>query len=190
MGIDKEIGQPRLAGIVLVVVLAVGGMVLGWLVLLPRIFRRNRDLMLRLGPFRRFLKSYNDMTRKISGTQRSSWGLVTHVGRRSGRVYQTSLGTYPYGDGFLLPLGYGTHTDWYRNMMAAGTCTLVWKGHTYQLERPEVISGPEAMRAWPARDRILLRLAGMHDFVWLHQRKQQAMESPQVEAPAQHTAAP
>ena len=133
----------------LVVALAVGGVVLTWLVLLPRIFRRNRDLLLRLGPFKRFLTTYNNLTRKISGTQRSSWGLLTHVGRRSGRIYQTSLGTNLYGDGFLLPLGYGPHTDWYRNLMAAGVGTLGWKGSTYWLERPELISGPEAIRAWP-----------------------------------------
>ena len=178
MGIDKRTGGQRLAGMMEVVVLALGGTVLAWLVVFPRVFRRNRDLLLGLGPFKRFLTTYNDMTRKISGTERSSWGLLTHVGRRSGRTYQTSLGTCPYGDGFLLPLGYGTRTDWYRNLMAAGTCTLGWKGRTYQLERPELISGPEPMRAWRPRERILLRLAGMHDFVWLHQIKEQATEPP------------
>ena len=178
MAIGKRIGG--------VVVLAVGGMALAWLVLLPRIFRRNRDLRLKRGPVKKFLTSYNDMTRKISGTQRSSWGLLTHVGRRSGRVYQTSLGTNAYGDGFLLPLGYGPHTDWYRNLMAAGVGTLTWKGRTYQLARPELISGPEAMRAWPIRDRILLHLAGMHDFVWLHESQEQATEPPQLTSPAQH----
>jgi deazaflavin-dependent oxidoreductase (nitroreductase family) len=189
MGTDKQIGRHRLAGVVLLVVLALGGLVLTWLVLLPRIFRRNRDLLLALGPVRTLLKRYNDMTGKISGTERSSWGLLTHVGRRSGLSYQTSLGTHPYDDGFLLPLGYGTHTDWYRNVMAAGACTLAWKGRTYRLERPELISGPEAIRAWPIRDRILLRLAGMHDFVWLHQSKQHATDSPHMESPAQHAAA-
>ena len=185
MRTDQQIGQHRLAGIVLVIVLALGGLALSWLVLLPRIFRRNRDLLLGLGPFRMLLKRYNDRARKISGTQRSSWGLVTHVGRRSGLTYQTSLGTHPYDDGFLLPLGYGTHTDWYRNVMAAGACTLAWKGRIYQLERPELISGPEAMRAWPIRDRILLRLAGIHDFVRLHQSREQATESPAQQAAAQ-----
>jgi deazaflavin-dependent oxidoreductase (nitroreductase family) len=165
MGIDKQIGGHRLGGTVLVVAMVLGGMVLTWLVLLPRIVRRHRDL-LRLG----IAKRYNDMTRKTSGTSRSSWGLLTHVGRRSGRTYQTSLGTYPYGDGFLLPLGYGTQTDWYRNIMAAGTCALAWKGQTYQLERPEIISGPKVLHAWPVWDRIVLRLAGIHDFVWLHGR--------------------
>ena len=169
---DKSVG--RRVGIVAA---AIVGMALGWLVVLPRVFRRNRDVMLSRGPLRRFLTTYNGMTRKISGTPWSSWGLLTHVGRRSGRTYQTSLGAHPYGDGFLLPLGYGTHTDWYQNLMAAGTGELAWKGRTYHLDRPELISGPEATRAWPRRDRILLQLAGIHDFVWLHQSKEQASSS-------------
>jgi deazaflavin-dependent oxidoreductase (nitroreductase family) len=140
------------------------------------------------GWFKKFLTTYNGITLKISGTERSSWGLLTHVGRRSGRVYQTSLGTNTYGDGFLLPLGYGPQTDWYRNLMAAGACTLTWKGRTYQLERPELISGPEAMRAWPLGSRIMLRLTGIHDFVWLHQSREQHVEPPVLAPAAQHGA--
>jgi deazaflavin-dependent oxidoreductase (nitroreductase family) len=188
MAIEKGIGGRRRANIIVAVVVALGGVVLTWLVLLPRIFRRNRDLLLKRGPFKKLMTRYNDMARKISGTERSSWGLLTHVGRHSGRTYQTSLGTHTYGDGLLLPLGYGTHTDWYRNVMAAGTCTVAWKGRTYHLERPELIAGPEPMRTWSMRDRILLQLAGIHDFVWLHQSEEQAEESPQVEAPVQHAA--
>ncbi|MFZ1177314.1 MAG: nitroreductase family deazaflavin-dependent oxidoreductase [Mycobacterium sp.] len=181
MAVDKRFGGHRLGHSILVIVLAV----LAWLVLFPRIFRRNRDLLLRVGPFRRFLAAYNHMTRRISGTKRSSWGLLTHVGRRSGRVYQTSLGTNPYRDGFLLPLSYGPHTDWYQNLMAAGVCTLAWKGRTYWLERPELISGPEAMRAWPIGSRVLLTLAGIRDFVWLHQSQERGTESRPLASPAQ-----
>ena len=180
---DKPVG--RRIGIA---VAATAGVALGWLVVLPRVFRRNRDVMLSRGPLRRFLTTYNGMTRKISGTPRSSWGLLTHVGRRSGRPYQTSLGAHPYGDGFLLPLGYGTHTDWYRNLMAAGAGTLAWKGRIYQLERPELIAGPDAIQAWPTRDRLLLRLAGMHDFVWLHAAQDEAEASPQAESAVEHAA--
>ena len=187
--IDKEVGGHRLGGTLVAMVL--GGVVLTWLVvvvLLPRIFKRYRDQLLRLGPMKKLLKRYNDTTRKISGTERPSWCLLTHVGRRSGNTYQTPLGAYPYGDGFLLPLGYGTQTDWYRNIMAAGTCELAWKGQTHQLERPELISGPDVLHAWPMRERITLRLAGMHDFVWLHQSKQQDTKSPQIESPPEHAA--
>ncbi len=108
------------------------------------------------------------MTRKSAGTQRSPFALLTHVGRRSGRTYQTSLGACSYGDGFLLPLGYGPQTDWYQNVMAAGSCELAWKGRTYQLDRPEPISGPKVLRAWPLRQRITLQAAGIHDFLYLH----------------------
>lgn len=142
MWIDKPVGGQRLAGVVVVVVAAVGGVALAWLVLLLRVVRRNRDLLLRRGPFKRFLTRYNDMTRKISGTQRSSWGLLTHVGRRSGRTYQTSLGVLAYGDGYLLPLGYGTQTDWYRNVMAAGTCELAWRDTPTSWSGPRSSPGP------------------------------------------------
>jgi len=152
--------------VVLVVVLAIG-LAPAWLVVLLRIFRRNRDLLLRPGLFRSFLKRFNDVTRRMSGSRRSTLGLLTHVGRRSGREYQTSLGVNAYRDGFLVPLTYGPRTDWYRNLMTAGTGTLAWKGQTYQVERPQLVSGREPMRAWPIGSRITLRLAGIHDFVWL-----------------------
>ncbi|MGV0474274.1 hypothetical protein PJN36_20575 [Mycobacterium kansasii] len=99
---------------------------------------------------------------------------MTHVDRRSGRHYRTPVGSHPYGDGFVLPLTHGTHTDWYRNLMAAGDGALDWKGHwkgrSYRLERPELDSGVEPMWVWPASERIMLQSAGIHDFVWLHQR--------------------
>ncbi|WP_246540766.1 nitroreductase family deazaflavin-dependent oxidoreductase [Mycobacterium spongiae] len=115
------------------------------------------------------MQRYNGITRAISGTPRSSLGLLTHEGRRSGRTYQTSLGARPFGDGFLLPLTYGQRTDWYRNLLASGAGTLAWKGSTYHLERPKVISGAEPMQAWPIAARLLLHLAGVHDFVQLHE---------------------
>jgi DNA-binding transcriptional MerR regulator len=40
----------------------------------------------------------------------------------------------------------------------------------------------------PIRERLLLQLAGMRDFVWLHAGKEQAAESPQAESPVEHAA--
>jgi hypothetical protein len=87
-----------------------------------------------------------------------------------------------------LPLGYGRQTDWYRNVVAAGTSELAWIGCTYQLERPEIVCGSEVVHTWPIRERIVLQLAGMRDFVWLHAGKEQAAESPQGESPVEHAA--
>ena len=146
MSIENRIGGQRVTGILLGIVLALALVVLTWLVVFPRVFRRNRDRMLTVGAFRKFLMRYNNMTRDISGTERSSWGLLTHIGRRSGRTYQTSLGTCSYRDGFLLPLGYGPHSDWYRNLMAAGAGKRPGRG------APTRWSGPRSFRA-PSRCR-------------------------------------
>ena len=137
------------------------------LVVMLRIVRRNRDVLLGADPFRNFLKRFNAVARNISGSRGSTWGLLTHVGRRSGRDYQTPLAVHPYRNGFLVPLTYGPRTDWYRNLVAAGTGTLAWQGQTYRVERPEIVSGREPMRAWPLASRIILPLAGIHEFVWL-----------------------
>ncbi|MFF3572831.1 nitroreductase/quinone reductase family protein [Nocardia jiangxiensis] len=174
---DSGSGGQRLAGLVLVVASGVAGVVLAWLVVLPRFVRRHRDMLLGRGLFRQLVDKYNDTTRSTSGTERSSSGLLTHVGRCSGRVYHTPLGAHAYHDGFLLPLGYGTNTDWYRNLMAAGSGELAWKGRTFRLERPEVVSGADATYVWPTRDRVLLWLAGMHEFVWLHACDDQPVRS-------------
>ncbi|WP_081291039.1 nitroreductase/quinone reductase family protein [Mycobacterium asiaticum] len=140
------------------------------LVVLLRALRRRRASLLSHGAFRRLLKTYNVLTRRVSGTRISTVGLLTHVGRRSGRNYQTSVGVTGYGDGFLVPLTYGPGTDWYRNISTAGSGTLAWKGRTFTFEKPEIVSGPQLLRAWPMRSRILLQLAGIDDFVWLHRR--------------------
>ncbi|VBA51407.1 hypothetical protein LAUMK41_00879 [Mycobacterium attenuatum] len=86
------------------------------------------------------------------------------------------MGSHPYGGGFVLPLTYGTHTDWYRNLMPVlarsmgkGIGALDWKGHSYRPEGPELDSGVEPMRVWPASERSMLQSAKIHDLVWLHQ---------------------
>jgi hypothetical protein len=52
--------------------------------------------------------------------------------------------------------------------MAAGTCKLAWRGQTYQLERPEVISGSQVFQTMPVLQRFVLQGSGIHEFLWLH----------------------
>jgi hypothetical protein len=113
------------------------------------------------------------------------------LGVAAGTPYETPLGAWPYRDGFVVAIFFGSDTDWCRNVMAAGTCTLTWKGQTYQLERPEIISGPDVLQAWPVWERIGLRAYGIKDFLWLHwvhQKNEQAGGSEQVEPLSHHGA--
>jgi deazaflavin-dependent oxidoreductase (nitroreductase family) len=170
------------------VLLGVAAAVVGVYSLLPRVARQNWDRVRRSHTMMSVLKWVNRNRLKRAGSKRSATAILTHVGRRSGRTYKTPLGAYAYGDGFVLSLVYGSQTDWCRNVMAAGTCMLAWKGHTYELERPEIISGPEVMQTWPAWERVVLRTVGIHEFLWLHHAKEQVGPSQQVEPLVEHGA--
>ncbi|MBV8178073.1 MAG: nitroreductase family deazaflavin-dependent oxidoreductase [Mycobacterium sp.] len=134
-------------------------------VVMPRIIRRHPN-WLKLGVFQR----YAHFRRRHAGHPHSVTALLTHVGRRSNKTYQTPLGARPYGDGFVVSLSYGSQTDWCRNVMAARTCNLTWRGQSYELEQPEIISGSQVFSTMPVWQRILVRGGGIHDFLWLHKK--------------------
>jgi len=82
--------------------------------------------------------------------------VVSHVGRRSGRRYRTPVVAQPVDGGFVIPLPYGTETDWCRNVRAAGHFSIERAGQTYEVGNPEVVGPAEALplvrdrarRAW------------------------------------------
>jgi deazaflavin-dependent oxidoreductase (nitroreductase family) len=121
---------------------------------------------------RRFSKTANrSIPSKIAGTRLGSLyfnlSALHHIGRRSGRAYVTPLGAYPLGDGFVLAVAYDD-VDWYHNVLAAGKCMLTWRGQEYALEKPEVISAADALKAYPLPVKPFIVAAGMKKFLWLH----------------------
>ena len=105
---------------------------------------------------------------KISGKWFRAYSIVTHTGRRSGRQYRNPVSAYPLGDGFVIAVLYGAQSQWVRNVIATGRLTLRTKGHDHLLERPQIIPAPQALPAFPALQRIMLRSRNTHDFVWAH----------------------
>ena len=121
---------------------------------------------------RQLTKRGNPYLRKVAGTRLGmlyfNLSALHHVGRRSGQNYVTPLSAYPLGDGFVLAVAY-PYVDWLENVLAAGKCTLQWNGEEYALERPEVISRSEAMKAYPLLVKpFLAGAAGQNKFVCLH----------------------
>ena len=51
-------------------------------------------------------------------------GILTHVGRRSGRPYRTPLTVFSTQDGVAVLLTYGPDRDWLKNIIAAGGGTM------------------------------------------------------------------
>lgn len=91
---------------------------------------------------------FNPLVLLLAGTRfLPLYGVITHRGRRSGRTCRTPVVVRPAGDGFLIPMPWGEHTDWYRNVRAAGGCVIRWKSRAYSVEHPEVVDAAAAAAA-------------------------------------------
>lgn len=94
-------------------------------------------------------------------------GLVVHRGRRSGRRYETPVMLFPARDGFIIALTYGgEHTEWVKNVVAAGGCELRTGGRVLTMGSPDVYRD-EARRGIRPVERQALRLLGAADFLSL-----------------------
>ena len=144
-------------GLVLIVIVWVRTMHQPWF--RERLVRFNKQVL-------------NPTTLKIAGRRSSAYATLKHVGRRSGRAYTTPVIAKPFGDGFVIPLPYEAGVDWCRNVLAAGTCRLIWNEHEYTMGRPEIIQPSVALRAFPFVSRILYIAGGINQYLWVHQQQE------------------
>jgi deazaflavin-dependent oxidoreductase (nitroreductase family) len=108
-------------------------------------------------------------TNRITG-QFAGWlpgfGILTHVGRKSGKVYRTPVNVFRAPKGFLIALTYGRETEWVKNVIAAGTCQLETRRLLYQLSAPTIVHDP-SRRRFPLLVRSVLGIIGANDFMQL-----------------------
>ena len=69
-----------------------------------------------------------------------SFGILEHVGRKSGKSYRTPLTVFSTDTGFAILLTYGPDRDWLKNLRAAGEARLERHGRTYVVADPQVVS--------------------------------------------------
>lgn len=73
-----------------------------------------------------------------------SFGILDHVGRRSGKTYRTPLSVFSTDEGVAILLTYGPDRDWLKNITAAGGATMRRHGKTIRLTDPRVVSKEQA----------------------------------------------
>ena len=83
------------------------------------------------------------------------FGTIVHKGRKSGRVYRTPVWVFEDEGAYRVALTYGSNVDWVKNLAAAGTFQLEWKGRTLDLTEPEVVHDPAAGWAPPGVRQVL-----------------------------------
>jgi deazaflavin-dependent oxidoreductase (nitroreductase family) len=101
------------------------------------------------------MRVVNPITRRFAGWL-PGFGLLTHVGRTSGRSYTTPINVFRRGGHHLVALTYGSDVQWVKNVFAAGGCTLRTRGHTIRLVDPELITDP-SLGLLPLPVRLFLR---------------------------------
>src|SRR5204862_1337685 len=78
----------------------------------------------RTARFRGFTSAVvNPLMRRIGGRV-PGYGVLSHVGRRSGQQYRTPVKYFRRDSDYVIALMYGADADWLRNIEAAGTAGL------------------------------------------------------------------
>ena len=94
------------------------------------------------------------------------FGILTHVGRKSGKVYRTPINVFRASNGFIIALTYSSRSQWVKNVLAADGCELKTRGEKYQLSAPNVVHDP-TRRRFPLFVRMMLGIIGANDFMQL-----------------------
>jgi deazaflavin-dependent oxidoreductase (nitroreductase family) len=100
----------------------------------------------------------NPIQMRSAGRPSAYAGVIRHVGRRSRRDYETPVGIVPVDGGFVIALPYGRRPDWLRNVLGAGTATVVHEGRTVPVTGPGIIPSADVAELFSASDRRAMRL--------------------------------
>jgi deazaflavin-dependent oxidoreductase (nitroreductase family) len=119
-------------------------------------------------PAMRFMRPFttkvvNPITRPFAG-RLPGFGILSYVGRRSGRRYRTPINVFRHGQDYVVALTYGSDVDWVKNVVAAGGCELETMGRSFHLTDPRLFVDPK-QRLMPLPVRLFLRLMRVTEFL-------------------------
>jgi deazaflavin-dependent oxidoreductase (nitroreductase family) len=108
----------------------------------------------------------NRISRQFAG--HVPWfAILIHRGRTSGKEYRTPINAFPTTEGFAIALTYGRDTDWVKNVIASGGCTLEYRGKTVQLTEPQFGTIAEKSDRFPTPVRFILGLLDVDQHILL-----------------------
>jgi deazaflavin-dependent oxidoreductase (nitroreductase family) len=112
------------------------------------------------GPPRTAQRAFAPVARALAGRRWFPlWAVVHHRGRKSGTSFQTPIAVVPTIDRatVLIGLPWGAHTNWARNVVAAGGAVLTWRGRDVSTESPRIVDGAEAAALAKPLFRVVVR---------------------------------
>lgn len=121
---------------------------------------------------RLFTRAMRPLALRSAGKQGSNTSVVRHVGRRSGRTYETPVIAAQHGDSFLIALPYGERTDWLKNVLDTGSAAIVADGQVFEVDRPEVIPIADATSYFRPREQRMHRQFHVSSALQVRQRQE------------------
>ena|SRR5207247_2665871 len=109
------------------------------------------------------VRVFNPFARVFAGWL-PGFGVLTYVGRKTGRRYRTPVNVFRRGELYIFALTYGSQVQWIKNVLAAGECEIRTRGHNIRLVRPEVFIDP-SRRLMPRIVRAILSLNRVSEFL-------------------------
>jgi deazaflavin-dependent oxidoreductase (nitroreductase family) len=96
----------------------------------------------------RFNRHVTNPIQRLWAGRLPPFGILEHVGRRSGKTYRTPLNVFPADidgePGVAILLTYGPDRDWLKNLHAAGGGQLQRNGKTFGVSQPQTVSKAQA----------------------------------------------
>ena len=119
---------------------------------------------------RLFTRAMRPLAMRSAGKEGSGTSVVRHVGRRSGRAYETPVIAARHDDHFLIALPYGKRTDWLKNVLGNGSAAIVTSGRAYEIDQPDVVPMTEATAYFRPREQRMHRQFHVESALKVRQR--------------------
>jgi deazaflavin-dependent oxidoreductase (nitroreductase family) len=100
-----------------------------------------------------------------------AFAILTHRGRKTGRLHSTPVNVFRRGDDYLFFLTYGSDSQWVRNVLASGSCSIETRGRAVQLVDPELVTDPDLRPAPPLVRFLEGRIAGVTQYLRMRAAK-------------------
>lgn len=152
------------------VLLPVASVIVGILVALGATFVIGMRLRSRtvIDAVRKVSRATKQMPLKAAGSPGAYAAIVRHVGRVSGKPYETPVHVVrARNGGFAVALPYGSDSDWVKNVLASGAATIRYDGRSYEVDQARLAPLTDAENEFPDTDRRMHRLFGVRECLML-----------------------
>jgi deazaflavin-dependent oxidoreductase (nitroreductase family) len=116
-------------------------------------------------PLPRWLAEVNKRVFNRWELKRGVRPVLIHVGRTSGKTYETPLDAHRVEGGYIFICNYGSRSDWVQNVLAAGAARLRIGDTESELVEPRLLAAEEAIEQLPAGTKTPPRSMNVTEFL-------------------------